>query len=181
MARLDFQVIATTLLGAVNQAVNGFLHVHSDQEPTVVPRPLLAEDKWYVSSFGEFYDSSYISVIYFYRNSKDREANRFCGVFVLYLKEALAPNLIKAFGYKDTAETNNEVVADITAELANNIAGVFKKDLSGLGYPELEISAPMKFKGSAGWLSYPKNEKQYYRVTAFVWGQKFALDVMVAI
>jgi len=179
--KLDFQVIATTLMGAMNESVSGFLKVKQDKEPTIVTKPLYVEDKWNVSSYGEFIDGSYISVIYFYRHAKDRGTNNYCGMLVLIITNSIVNYMVKGFGYKNSQEAGAEMAADIAAELANNIAGVFKKDLSGVGYPELEISAPMKFKGFAVGLDYPKGEKQFHRVTSFVWGQRIVADVILGL
>lgn len=179
--KLDFQVMATTLMGAVNESVAGFLKVKPDKDPTVVTKPLYAQDKWDVSTYAEFVDGSYITVIYFYHHARDKGSKRYCGMMVLYTSTAAINYVVRVFGYKNAAEAGNEMAADAAGELGNNIAGVFKKDLSGLGYPELEISTPIKFKGFSGGLDFPKGEKSFHRITSYVWGTTIVMDVILTI
>ena len=177
--KLDFQVMATTLMGAVNESIVGFLKTKSDKDPEIITRNLYADDKLDVSTYAEFIDGSYISVIYFYHNRADIGTKRYCGMFILYISTSVINYLVKVFGYKNSIEAGNEVSADAAAELCNNIAGVFKNDLSGLGYPELEISTPFKFKGFSGGIDYPKGQRTFHRITAFAWGQNIYLDVIL--
>ena len=181
MAKLDFQVMATTLMGAVNESVEGFLKIKSDKEPEVVSKTLYAEDKLKLCTYGEFVDGCYISVIYFYRHAGDKGSKNYCGMFILYISTSAINYLVRVFGYKNATEAGDEMTADAAAELCNNIAGVFKKDLSTLGYPELEISTPLKFKGFSDAIDYPKGQRSYHRVTAYVWGQTIAMDVILTI
>ena len=178
--KLDFQVLATTIMGATNESVEGFLKVKPDRDPTVVTKDLYADDKLEICTYGEFVDGSHISVIYFYRSQRDRETNRFCGMLILYVSTSAINYVVRAFGYKNAKDAGDEMAADAAAELCNNIAGIFKKDLKGLGYAELEISPPFKFKGFAGRLDYPVGQKKFHRVTAYVWGQTITMDVILA-
>jgi len=179
--KIDFQVVATTLMGAINDSVNGFLKVKMDNDPSIVTKPLYVQEKWNISTYGDFIDGSYVSVIYFFRHSRDRESKHYCGMLVVYVNTSVINYLVRVFGYKNAEQAGNEVSLDVVAELSNNIAGVFKKDLSGVGYPELEISSPLKFKGFSGELDYPKGQKNFHRVTAFVWGQTITVDVILAL
>ena len=179
--KLDFQVLATTLMGAVNESVVGFLKVKPDKDPTIVTKLLYADEKWDVSTYAEFIDGSHISVIYFHHNVRDRGTHRYCGMLVLYVSTAAINSLVRVFGYKNAIEAGEAMAADAAAELCNNVAGIFKKDLSGLGYQELEISTPLKLKGFSGGLDYPKGQKNFHRITAYVWGQTIVMDVILAI
>ena len=178
--KLDFQVLATTLMGAVNESVEGFLKVKPDKDPSIVTKELYADDKLDICTYGEFVDGSYISVIYFYRSEGDRSANRFCGMLIVYVSTSAINYVVRAFGYRNAKEAGDDIVADAAAELCNNIAGIFKKDLKGLGYSELEISTPYKYKGFSGKLDYPKGQKVFHRITAYVWGQTLTMDVILA-
>ena len=179
--KLDFQVIATTLLGAVDESVSVFLKAKPDKEPDIKTKVLYAQDKLNVSTYAEFVDGSYISVIYLYRHEKDKGSNRFCGMLIVYVSTAAINYLIKGFGYKNAAEAGVAMAEDAVGELANNIAGIFKRDLRGLGYAEFEISTPLKFKGFSGDLDFPKGQKNFHRVTAYVWGQTIVFDAILAI
>ena len=179
--KLDFQVMATTLMGAVNESVTGFLKVKSDKDPTIVTKVLYAQNKMDISTYGEFCDGSYISIIYFYHHEKDKGTNRYCGMIILYVNTSAINYLVRVFGYKNAADAGEKVAADAVAELCNNVAGLFKKDLNGLGYPELEISIPLKFKGFASQLDFPKGQKNFHRITSYVWGQTLVMDIILAI
>ena len=179
--KLDFQVLATTLMGAVNESVEGFLKVKPDKDPTIVTKVLYADDKLDICTYGEFIDGSYISVIYFDHNERDRLSKRYCGMLIVYVSTSAINYVVKAFGYKNAADAGDAMAADAAAELCNNIAGLFKKDLKGLGYPELEISTPIKSIGFSGKLDYPQGQKNFHRITAYVWGQTIVIDVILAI
>jgi hypothetical protein len=177
--KLDFQVLATTLMGAVDESINVFLKAKPDKNAEIVTKVLYAQDKLNVSTYAEFIDGSYIAVIYFYHNQRDQSANRICGMLIVYVSTAAINYLVKSFGYKNSTEAGIAMSEDAVGELCNNIAGIFKRDLKGLGYPELEISPPLKFKGFSGGLDYPKGEKKFHRLTAHVWGQTIALDIIL--
>lgn len=181
MARLDYQVIATNLMGAMNKSVTGFLKVTPDKDPTIETKPLYAGDKLNISTYAEFIDGSYGAVIYLHHHARDKGTNRFCGMFILYVSSSAVNNVVKVFGFKNAQEAGDEKVSDGVAELCNNIAGVFKQGLSGVGYPELEISTPLKFRGFSGDLDYPRGEKNFYRVTAYAWGKTITMDVILSI
>jgi len=179
--KLDYQVMAKTLMGAVNESVTGFLKVKSDKDPTIVTKVQYAKDKLDISTYGEFIDGSYISVIYFYHHEGDKGSKRYCGMFILYVNTAAIHFLVRTFGYKNATEAGEAKVADAVAEFNSNIAGLFKKSLNGMGYPELVFSAPLKFKGFADSLDFPKGQNNFHRITAYVWGQTLTMDVILAI
>ena len=181
LEKLDFQVMATTLMGAVNESAAGFLKVKPDREPVIITKPLYAEKKLDVSAYGDFIDSSYISVIYLYHHKEDKGSDRHCGMLILYINTSAINYLVQVFGYKNALVAGEDMSSDAAGELCNNITGVFKKDLRSLGYPELEISPPMKFKGFVAGLDYPKGEKNFHRITAYFWGQSIVVDVILAV
>ncbi len=101
---------------------------------------------------------------------------------MVYLKQAGVAHVLRALGYNPKEAMNDDaLINDLAGELSNNIAGVFKKDLNGLGYSELEISVPYKFRGVvAEGVHFPKKLKEYYELTAYAWKMEpFVVDVIL--
>ena len=177
--KLDYQVVATTIMGALNECATVFLNVKPDKDPTIVVKDLYGENKFSVSTCSEFIDESYISAIHFYSNALDKKFKRSCGLFILYVDTSAINYLVNVFGFKSAAEAGWDMASDAVAELCGNIAGIFKRDLGGLGFPGLEVSIPLKFKGFCRRLDIPQGNKQYYRITSYVWGQTIVMDVIL--
>jgi len=168
-------------MGALNECASVFLSVKPDKDPTIVKKDLYGENKLNISTCSEFIDESYISVINFYRNAHDKTAKNSCGLFILYVDTSAINYLVNVFGFKSAAEAGWEMASDSVAELCGNIAGIFKRDLCDLGYPELETSLPVNFKGFCGGLELPRGHKDSYRITSYVWGQTIVMDVILAL
>ena len=67
--KLDYQVLATTLMGALNECTTVFLNAKPDKDPTIVPKNFYGENnKLNLATCSDFIDESYISTIYFYPN-----------------------------------------------------------------------------------------------------------------
>ena len=178
--KIDFQVMATILMGAVHESMSGFLRAKPDKDPVIITKPLYADDKYDASAYADLIDNSYISVIYFYHN-EIKGFRQHCGTIILYVNTSAINFLVGVFGFRNSAIAGDEMASDAAGELCNNITGVFKKDLRSLGYPELEISVPSRYKGFTGGVDYPRGEKNFYRMTACFWGQTIVLDVILGV
>jgi len=173
--------MATTLMGALNESVSVFLNVKPDKDPTIVTKELYVKDKLNVSTCAEFVDESYIATLYFYDHAGEKNPKNSCGLFILYVNTSVINDLVKVFGFKNATEAGWEMASDAVAELCSNVAGIFKRNLNNLGYPEIESTIPLKFKGICGGLDIPRGHNHYYRLTSYVWGQTIMMDVILAL
>ena len=182
----DFQVMSTTMLGAVNENFKKFMKDEFSSPPAVKTIPVFLNDfgRMEASGLRKFHGRSYISVIYFYLSEKHFAKNDICGSVVLYLREGVAYPLIKAMGYVGANEKiTEEGLADMGGELCNMLVGTFKNDISNLGYKDIFMSAPEKYIDLVpdGVRLFDKGQKVYQEFSFFLWDVRaIVVDLVMA-
>jgi hypothetical protein len=178
--------MSTTMLGAVNDSFKKFLKDEFSSPPTVKTNPVFMNDEARMESSGlrKFHGRSYISVIYFYLSEKHAQKEQICGSIILYLREGVAYQLIKAMGFVTQNEKiTEEGLADMCGELCNMLVGAFKNDVSNLGYKDLYMSAPEKYIDMVpqGVRLFDKNQKLYQEFSFYLWDVRaIVVDVVLA-
>lgn len=183
--KIDFQVMATTLMGAVGDTFRTMCNEELSQNPTFESHPVdwLEKGRMKVSSYSKLCVSSYISYIYYYASDAHRKKYRPSGVVIVYVKDSGIMKLLPALGYSTKDFTNQDLVKDMVGEICNNIAGGVKNELSPLGFASLEISTPFNHKDIVpGGVVLPKKVKECHEVDISLWGSKYiiidiALDI----
>ncbi len=170
----DPQVIATTLMGCVQTTLEQMYNLKLSQDPEFEEKEII-EYASRMQTFGleKFNGPCYISAINFYLSPRHLEEHDPVGAIVIYIREDLAVRFLKALGFEDADEEDEEIVLDCCGELANIITGQFKNELTSLGYKDLTISAPIKAKNDIpGGVEFNYNEYKLYELTFYLWKEK---------
>ncbi|MCA9407140.1 MAG: hypothetical protein KC733_00480 [Candidatus Omnitrophica bacterium] len=177
--KFDPQVLATTMMGGVKSIFEKMSTLTFSQDPEFKEREIIEYDsRWRVFGLEKFNSACYVAVINFYRSTADQELHKACGAFVLYIEEGNAAKLLKALGYPDVDDEDLSIMFDIVGELCNVLAGQFKNDLLGLGFPDLVMSAPQKYRNDVpDGVEFEYEQTTYYELSFFLWKEKvFVID-----
>lgn len=152
---LDFQAIATTLMGSAEKTFTTLCGKNLSGSPKIRKVDIVT---WYnkMKIFGweKFHKPTYVSVIFFYSDQKNMEMQKPVGLIILYLERKEAYALLKTMGLEAVEEgidydvlesAGDKTLADSCGELCNIIAGSFKTELCSFGYPEFIISPPSNY------------------------------------
>lgn len=179
----DPQVIATTMMGCVQETFEKMCNVSLSKAPEFNEKEIIEYDgRMRVFGLEKFDGPCYISAINFYVDKKHFEEKDSSGVVVLYIEEEAAEKLGKAMGQSEADLEDEEVVLDTCGEFCNVVVGQFKNELRALGYIDLIISAPIKHKNdiSEG-VDFQYSEKKLYELNFHVWKRKLiVVDITMA-
>lgn len=180
--KIDLEVLEATLLGSVNSVFAVTCKENFSKDPTIQSKPLKRDNgKMHVSTGCRILVSGFVSVIYYYDSVRNRDKNKPCGAFILYVKESTVFKLLKAFGYISSDYEDKDNIRDMCGELCNQLAGSFKQDLASTGYKNLEISVPRNYKDIVpGGVFCPKRIKQYHEMDIFFEDSRAAsIDLLI--
>ncbi len=177
----DPQVIATTLMGCVQETFEKMCHVSFSQTPEFHAKEIIEYDsRMRIFGLEKFNGPCYMSFLNFYFNQKDFEAKKCCGVMVLYIEEEAAEKLVRALGQSGLDAEDPEIILDTCGEFCNVIAGQFKNELRSFGYMDLVISAPLKYHNIIPeGVDFPYSEHKQYELMFYLWKQKVVVVDMV--
>ncbi len=169
----DVQSMTTAMMGAVNDNFKKILKDEFSSPPTVKTSPVIINDDACMEASGlrKFHGRSYISVAYFYLSEEHAKKNQVCGTLVLYVREGLAYQLIKAMGrVSQNEKITEENLANACAEACMILAEKFKKDIANLGYKELYAATPEKHMDmvSSGVRLFDKNQKFFQEFSFYL-------------
>lgn len=171
--QFDLQVMATTLMGCVEDTFGKTYNIFFSKDPECAERNII-EYQSRMRTFGleKFNSPCYVSAINFYLSPKHLVKKDSIGVLILYLKEEHASKVLKAMGF--TAKDDDEaMLLDCIGELTNIIAGQFKNELVALQYEDLTISAPTTAKNDiAEGVLFRYSEQVYHELSFFLWNEK---------
>ncbi len=170
----DNQVLNTTIMGVVQHTFKSMLHVQSVVEPVVVERDIIEFDGCMrVFPMEKFNGPVFIAFVNFYYDQKEQDANNAVGAFVLFVKEEVAEKFLKAFGRPTSEAEDEEVLLDVVGEFCNVLGGNVKNELVGLGYVDIAMSAPYKYKNSVPeGIPFDYSLYQKQEITFTFWNQK---------
>ncbi len=176
----DIKVLNAKFIGAVDSVFERMLHVKPGAEPVVAEKDIIEfESRMRLFPMEKFNGPCYIGVINYYLAEKDMNEGRAVGTFVFYIKEECAERLLKAFNRSIKDAEHEEILLDVVGEFAQIIAKDVKNDLADMGYADLLISSPQKYKNhvlDGAPFDYELYQKQ--EITFSFWGQKsVVLDV----
>jgi len=95
------------------------------------------EGKMRVSGMDIFNSPTYISLTSFYPSEKDRDTHNSCGAIMVYLKEEGCELFLRAFGYKEPNEDEDDTMKDGCGKFFEMFLKNFIKDLASAGYGQL--------------------------------------------
>ena len=136
-------------MGVVQETFKKMLNVESAVDPVVTEKDIIEYDGYMrVFPMEKFNGPVYISYVNFYLTQNEMEKNNMDGTFVLFIKEDVADKFLKAFGRPLKEAEDESILMDVVGEFCNILAGNLKNELVALGYADISMSAPFKFKNS---------------------------------
>ena len=93
-----------------------------------------------IDAMEKFNSTTMLSAIHFYKDSKSMENNVSVAVIIVYMERTFVPEMLRLFKYPYIDYDNDDEVLDGIGAISNLIAGCFKRELSHLGYMDLEMS-----------------------------------------
>lgn len=170
----DKQVLHTTIVSVVENAFDKMCHVKFGAAPIILEKDILEyNSRMRVFPMEKFNGPAYVATINFYFSPKDLESENAVGTFVLYVKEEIAEKISRALGHGARDAENEDLLLDNCGEFCNVLASGVKKELVGLNYADLTISAPTKHKNTVPegvQFDYSLFKRQ--EITFTFWGQK---------
>ena len=134
----------------------------------IIQKQLITQfmDRIRIDAMAKFNQTTVLSVVHFYKNSKAAEANKPVGVLIVYIEHKYVPEMLRLLKYPYIDYDEDREVLDGVGAIVNLIGGGFKRELKRLGYKDLEMSAFTSFvnKVSNG-VNYPKDQVEKYEIS----------------
>lgn len=110
-------------------------------EPSINKRDIIQfVNRMRIDAMEKFNATTFLSVVNFYKDPKAMEKNIPLGLIIVYIERTFVPEMLRLFKYPYIDYDNDEEVLDGIGAISNLIGGCFKKELSRLGYIDLEMS-----------------------------------------
>lgn len=182
----DFQAMSTTMPGVVQESFKKFLKDEFSTSPSVNVNSVFMNDFGGMEASGlrKFHGRSYVSAVYFYLSEKHAEKKETCGTIVVYLRESVVFQLVKATSRLGQNEKiTEEILLNASGEFSNTLAENLKKNLTNLGYKDLFVSPPEKRVDlfPEGVKVFDKGIKSYQEFSFYLWDVKaIVVDVIMS-
>lgn len=176
------QNIETASVAALMQRVIGEIVINKFREkltqpPVVQAKPIVAVDgQFKMSGFEKFAIRSYVGLVYFYADERDKVKNKAAAILAVYLKESALLKHLLSTGKIKPGGLEEPIVEKACAEISQDFANTLRPGLGELGVNAQEISAAVVFKDYIpGGVSVPKGLKQFYEASIELWD----IDAMI--
>lgn len=173
-----------TLSLALTAAIKKTLFERSEtkfsQEPVIEKKPIIQFVKrMRIDALEKFNQTSVFSAVHFYVD-EGADKSRPCGVIIIYVEQKFVPELLRLLKYPYVDYDDDNEVKDGCGAILNLIAGQFKKEISGLGYVDLEMSYFKSFINTAAdGIEFPSDQNQKYEISFHIDGAKRIVIEMV--
>ncbi|MBI3601981.1 MAG: hypothetical protein HY209_03715 [Candidatus Omnitrophica bacterium] len=126
-----------------------------------------------VDAMEKFNVTTFLSAVHYYKDTAALEKNDPVGLIVVYIERTFVPEMLRLLRYPYIDYDHDDEVLDGAGAIANLIAGYFKKELSRLGYIDLEMS---HFKSAINsvldGIEYCKGQTHKYELSFSIEDQK---------
>ena len=183
---IDFQVVATTMMGVVSETMNTMSTEKFSDTPSASAKYIYVNDHNRMLAKGSdkgYFGGCHIAVINFFRTDRDLEKNiKACGAVVVYFRNDCLVKLFKAMGFPIESEKDVGMLRDICGEFCNIVAGSFKNELVRLGFINLPMSAPQIYLDNVdSGVAFSEGETKYHELSFYFWNVKaLVVDVTLA-
>ena len=131
---VHFKNIADAMLNCAQNNFQKGSNVSFSQDPEVKEKDLIEyESRMRVFGLQKFDGLCYLSSVSFYRTEQDLKEHKPVGTMVVFLEEEASGRFLKAMGYRDFDEEEEESVSEKLGQFSKVLAGDFQKHLSWLG------------------------------------------------
>ena len=106
------------------------------------------EKRMQVTGMEKFNAPCYVAGASFYKSEEDQKQAKACGGLVIYAEQQLFPRILKALGYSDVDEDDEEYLAHKCAEAVEKFASQLVSTLSAQGKPALKFEVSQGFRNT---------------------------------
>jgi hypothetical protein len=170
----DFYVQALMLSEIVKRILDVKASIHLSKVSSLELRPIVDfMHKMRVSSLEKFEQTTFISLLHFYKNPRDMELQDPIGLIILYIPEDYIDELLKKLDYPMDDDDDEEALEAACGTICNLIGGNFKSGLTQLGYQELEMSHFSSYQNQIfDGVAYCKSRPEKYEISYEIKGEK---------
>jgi hypothetical protein len=120
-----------------------------------------------IDAMEKFNQTTILSVVHYYKNSKELEAGKQpLGLIIIYLERKYIPEMLRLLQYPYIDFDDDNDVLDGAGAMINVIAGQFKAELRALGYQDLEMSHFQSFINNVPQgVDYPRTQTERYELS----------------
>jgi len=124
-------------------------------------------DRMRIDGLEKFNNPAVFSVIHLYASSKDLEKRiNPLGVLIVYVEKTYLPELLRHLKYPYVEYDDDDEVKDGCGAICNLIAGSWKREISNLGYIDLEISYFESYiNTNINGIEFPKDQTHKYEIS----------------
>jgi hypothetical protein len=150
-------------------------------EPVSEKKPIIQfVQRMRVEAMEKFNQTTFFSVIHFHKDVAAMQANDPIGFIIVYIDRKFVPEMLRMLKYPYIDYDEDSEVLDGTGAIANLIAGQFKKELTRLGYADLEMSHFKSFiNTAANGVEYPRDQTEKYEISFEIEDKKRLVVEMV--
>ena len=168
------EVLNKAIISIVEDTFQKLYRAKFSEDPVVMERDIIEFDgRLSVDPMEKFNTVAHAAAINYFLSQKDLDEEVAVGAIILIIKEDVMDKFSRAMGHSSKDSDDDQVMKDTCGEMLNVLAGNLKGELSRLGYAELFLSAPKKYKNTIrdGVLfDYSLYRKQ--EITFSFWNQK---------
>jgi len=179
----DPQTIGPTVMRCMQEAFGEMSSVTFSKDPDFSEKEVIEyESRMRVFGMEKFNGLCYIAVINFYLSAQDLKNHDTEGALVLFVEYECAGKLLKALGYENVDDEDEEIILDNCGEFCKVIAGKFKNEMGALGFKNLTMSDPLIYKNDIPeGIEFKYSEYSFFECNFYLWKQKaMVLDVTLA-
>ncbi|MBF0122194.1 MAG: chemotaxis protein CheX [Candidatus Omnitrophica bacterium] len=170
----DKELLNKTVISIVGDTFQKLCRAKFSADPVVLERDIIEFDgRLSVSPMEKFDAPAYAGVVNFFLSQKDLTEEVAVGMFVLIIKEEIMEKFSKAMGRSSRDSEDDEIMLDVCGEMTNILAGNLKNELVSLGYAELVLSTPSKYRNTIrGGVLFDYSLYQKQEIIFSFWNQK---------
>ena len=166
--------ILTALMGVIEQALSRMSGIAPSEAPQTKESELIEyEGRMRAAGTEKFSEPCFISVVNYYLTPGDLQRHKARGALVLYVDFENAGKLFKALGYDVPDDEDDVSMMNVCGKFCESLAGGLKKELAGLGYADVVMSAPCNYKNSViEGVEFCPDQKTKHEFSFFYWKHK---------
>ena len=178
----DLFTMSLALTAAVKKVVFEKSKTKFSSEPSI-NKELITQfhHRMRVDGMEKFNQTTFFSVVHFYKDAAALHTNKLpLGLLIVYIDRKFVPEMLRLLDYPYIDYDRDEEVLDGIGAITNLIGGYFKKELSQLGFVDLEMSAFKSYLNTVvDGVNYCQEQTYKYEASFEIDGQKHLVVDMV--
>ena len=177
MASEKMDDLAEAVSSALKDVIEGILkksEINLTQNTEIIQREVIEyNSRMRIVGMEKFNGPCYVCGLSFYKSPENQQKKVAQGAFAFYVNVDCVESLLKKFGHRGFDEEDDEFILDQLGSLTRSMAEAFAVELKNIGYDDLTISEPHKFKNNIPeGLNFPYSFYNYQELAFYAWDKK---------